>query len=418
MGLVKVAFSGAYRFIMSGKIITYLYNFFMTLKNIASIALITARNVMRFALSWNGLFLALDILILFGDKIPVIKESLSNLGSAFTGAFAQLGKIGQAIGPAFAHIQLGLASLRRNQDEAFTMIGEGVSNIVDIIKTQLWNAWASFVTSIKDEIAFVYRTFMSIYEVIMNIVNAMFQVGSAMNFLPQVASDAGESIRSQMGEIAKTILKGIGDMIEGLGMATLALYETAFTGLSSMMSILLNAVMAVMGIFRTLINQMPSTLVSDDAKKSMKSKLSEVMIQTNVVQKGLPGVVLDMQKNVNKAKMGLMEGSQTFRDRIDDIFAQDFEIQLEEIPKLKVDVLAYDIDAQSIIDWEGLMPIQEAISSATDTLRIAKDGFVGATTGSFGATRNALFKASSKEDKQIDLLTEIAASNKQIAGAF
>jgi TP901 family phage tail tape measure protein len=475
MAVVGGAMRGAFQFLMSGKIITYLYRFFMTLKTIASIALITARNILRFAFSWNGLFLALDILILLGDKIPVIKESLENFGNAFRNAFGELGKIGALIQPAFELIKKGFKTMSEGGANGFEMLSTGVWNIVEVIRDQLWNAWASFVNSIQDEIAFVYRSFMSLYLIFTRIVEIVGTFISMLSGGEAAASDFNESFRNSIGPIAKMVVEGIGNLIEGLSLTLVDMYGQVYTTLSGLLGLVLDGITGILDLFSGIVYGLyDANIINKETRGRILDGVGEAKVGIAQAQNNRLNNLEDLQGNLNEAKGAIIQGSEKFKNDLNDVFAQTFELDLIVPETIPADLLFLDtpndgpslpgfdpkapeanqpeakktledltgikkgdfagmVDFSNQLNPNGVQGFDMNTGKAMEfadfnpnrmaeeigkTLTIMKDNFIGATTGSFGATRNALFKAASKEDKQIDLLEDIAASNKAIAGAF
>lgn len=416
-------FLGLWNIVKRIDIVRILFTMFMTLKNIASTIAIVTGNVLRFAMSWNGLFLALNILILFGDKIPVINTSLSNLGKAFSNAFSQIGQIGKLIGPAFKLIQDGIIGLRKGQTDGFDMITRGVANIIGIIQTQLFNAWAAFVNAITDEIAFVYRTFMSIYEVIMLIVNGISQmIDGIMRLFMSTdlrGGDLGKRFRENFGEVARDSMKVLGSMIEGLFVTLVEVTRAAYAGLSGMISTVMNYFSALLTVFKVMVQQIPSYAipggqgVKDDLLGAIN--FAQALPQAlQITMKASDSIVNTIADNV---RLGFIEGSTAFNDRIDEIFDKDFTIEFATPPK--IDILDYDQTARSIInpDQDLIDALEQPgwLDQAEQVFKSFKEGFVGATTGSFGATRNTLLKTQTLEEKQTDFMEQIANNTAQLA---
>jgi TP901 family phage tail tape measure protein len=424
LSVLGKGFLGLWNIVKKIDIVRILYNVIMGLKNIIRTIMIVTGSVLRFAMSWNALFLAVDILILFGDKIPVINTSLSNLGKAFTGAFAQIGKIGKLVGPAFKLIQDGILGLQMGQADGFDMITRGVANIIAIIQTQLWNAWVAFVNSITDEIAFVYRTFMSIYEVIMLIIGGIGQMVVAVAQLFNLGNgdELGKSFRENFGSVAKDGVKLMGNMIEGLFVTLVEITRAAYAGLSGMINTVMQYFSALLTVFKVMVQQIPSYAIPGG--QGMKDDLigainfaQAIPTAMNAAMKTSDGIINGIADEV---RMGFVQGSNAFNDKVDAIFDKDFKMEFATPPK--IDILDYDLEAKSFID-----PDQDLVDKLTENFgldqnekvfRSLKEGFIAATTGSFAATRNTLFKSANKEEQQTDLLTNIAENTRQMAQAF
>ena len=69
-----------------------------------------AAGLTRFVFSWNFVGLALNALLLFGDKIPVIRKAFEDLGKGFSAAFTQIGRIATYAAPAFELFRLAFTA--------------------------------------------------------------------------------------------------------------------------------------------------------------------------------------------------------------------------------------------------------------------------------------------------------------------
>jgi hypothetical protein len=59
----------------------------------------------------SGLIAIGEFLLLFGDKIPVVREALGSLGAAFAGAFANIGQTIKNTGAGFSEVFGGLTEI-------------------------------------------------------------------------------------------------------------------------------------------------------------------------------------------------------------------------------------------------------------------------------------------------------------------
>ena len=140
IGLLKTIFSNA----GLGKTIT----------GIAQLAFSFTRlsfSITRFVFSWNFVGIALNALLLFGDKIPFIRKAFTDLGSAFSSAFAQIGKIATYATPAFNLFGLAIEAFASgNSAIGIRALAAGFESIVSIISNQLTAAWNAFAAKVTD----------------------------------------------------------------------------------------------------------------------------------------------------------------------------------------------------------------------------------------------------------------------------
>lgn len=105
---------------------------------------------LRYAFTLPGLLVIGEILLLFGDKIPIVKDILEGLGNAFKNVFGNIGQTLKNLGPSLSLIGDGI----RNMFTGDSMLGvqklkAGFQDIANIISTGLNHAWQQFVADIK-----------------------------------------------------------------------------------------------------------------------------------------------------------------------------------------------------------------------------------------------------------------------------
>lgn len=159
-------------------------------------------------LSSGGLFTILEILILFGDKIPVVSGILGRFGKAFSGAFGEVVKIGNLMSGPFALFKAGFKLLSNGQGAAgLEAIKQGFLALVSIIQDQLVAAWNRF----KEALGPVYDTLRAI------ITSVLVAVDAVVNGIGQILGNKGKLIGA-IGEAT-----GISDMFgSGGGIAAAA----------------------------------------------------------------------------------------------------------------------------------------------------------------------------------------------------
>ena len=452
-------------------VVKALFSLAMTLKNIISFLFIAARATLRFVFSWNFVFLVLDMLILFGDKIPVIKESLENLGSAFSKAFGEIGKIGSMVGPAFKLIQIGINDLIAGSGLGFLKIQMGVENIAAIISTQLWNAWAQFVNSLQDEIAFAYRAFMSLYLIIARVFEVIIDMTVGLAGLSASTGEFNRGFRENIGNIAKTVVQTIGEMIEGLALALVSVYQSVLDGVTFLVNMLLTSIQGVLKVLKTMVEAIPPGLIDEVGRQNV---LGGMTIASNGLAAGKIGAEIfrkQAQENAERIRTSIIEGSEEFKKAVEEVFTKIFKLDMlappeqnlenfqdfenGNVPNQLIPGFDQNLEGNANFDVNPLnkndfnLELGEELNDQEkfrrlsppdanqrklekelenelrknkkgfgETFKFSKEKFSDATTGSFGATRGALLKTQTLEQKQTDLLQNVADNTRQMAQAF
>ena len=142
--------------------------------------------IFRAAFSVTGLWTIAEILILFGDKIPFVKDVLADFGRAFAASFAAIGRVAQYAKGPLALIGAGIGAV----SDGFTAQGvdaiiTGVSNLAGIIRNQLISAWNLFFAKLGETWnvirgigTAIWEIFTSLYNSISSILGSLFSLMS------------------------------------------------------------------------------------------------------------------------------------------------------------------------------------------------------------------------------------------------
>lgn len=159
----------------------------------------------KFATKTNVLMIALQVILMFGNKIPYIAPVLERIGSAFGKFFSVLGTLGTRLGPVFSLMKTSMGLLS-NQETA----GLGVSGMVkslqgmaSIVGNTLVEAWGRF----RVELGYVYETIVKTVAVVWELGKALFTI---------VTNVIGNVIGSIVGAVGSR-LEGFMGMFEGGG---------------------------------------------------------------------------------------------------------------------------------------------------------------------------------------------------------
>lgn len=179
--------------------------------NFARLSMVVARttfSLTRFVFSMNFVGMALNVLLLFGDKIPVVRKAFEELGAGISGAFSELGKIGRYASPAIRLIQLAMSAFTEGNSEiGFAALKEAFTGIVGIIKNQLSAAWSNFMSKIQETLTFVKQLWAMISAVVTSIGAAVSSIiGSASATLGRVISGVGGLFGGGSGNFGSTIM--------------------------------------------------------------------------------------------------------------------------------------------------------------------------------------------------------------------
>jgi TP901 family phage tail tape measure protein len=98
----------------------------------------------------SGLIAIGEFLLLFGDKIPVVREALGSLGAAFAGAFANIGQTIKNTGAGFSEVFGGLTEIFNGEiDPGLRSISFGFNMVGESIREGLAKTWRDFLTEIE-----------------------------------------------------------------------------------------------------------------------------------------------------------------------------------------------------------------------------------------------------------------------------
>lgn len=161
-----------------------------------------ANGIRRFAFSASGVLLIVEVLLLFGHRIPGINRVLERLGKAFTGAFTEIGKVASyfVTGPwelfktAFEGFSAG------SYDIGVQALVAGFSSLVDIVGNQLVAAWNTF----KSQLGPVYDFFDRLATTVVNTFSIIIEV-------------IGQTIESSFTSIGKIVDSLVPDNLMGGG---------------------------------------------------------------------------------------------------------------------------------------------------------------------------------------------------------
>jgi TP901 family phage tail tape measure protein len=285
---IKSMFSGG------GKGLMALFRGFMILsKGISKFSLVVARA----ALSMNPFTLALNILLLFGHKIPLVVNTFKSLSEGIGAFVAEIAKIGPLLVPAIGLLQTVFEAFQIGAG-GMGMRGlvEGLKLVASIIYNQIIAAWNAFLEKVAYIKLFLEKVFLGFATVFTAIIDSIATtVGSILGPIGSVFN------------LGSSVFAG-GDGIDwnGLGKQLVLWADYLITGLSKLWLYLKDILLETfMHITNNIIESIP--LMSESAKGW------RVMINTGLFQE---------QMRANKAAMDEMDAGRNERaKKIEELFA-------------------------------------------------------------------------------------------------
>lgn len=203
---------------------TNLPRFGLALSNVTKSITTAARGLLAFGsifrrvFSLTGLTTIIEILILFGDKIPGVNTALASLGKGFSNAFKEISKVGALVSGPLSLFRASIEAFNAGDSEAGVQgLFDSFSSLASIIGNQLVAAWNRF----KEAIAPTVDLVSGLFRVISAIVDSL---GSSIGVI--IASGV-RTLNALAGgnEITGGASKGVNAIIEGMALLTIKLFN-------------------------------------------------------------------------------------------------------------------------------------------------------------------------------------------------
>jgi TP901 family phage tail tape measure protein len=144
--------------------------------------------IFRKVFSVGGLWAIAELLLLFGDKIPFVKDVMADFGKAFSASFAAISRIAQYAQGPLALIGAGIGAISDGfTGQGVNAIIDGVSNLAGIIRNQLISAWNLFFAKLGETWnvirgigTAIWEMFTALYNGISTILTTVFGVLGAV----------------------------------------------------------------------------------------------------------------------------------------------------------------------------------------------------------------------------------------------
>ena len=150
---IKTGAVGLKNVVSAGLRLDWIKGAYITFTKIGSAIKFISSGLLRIAsipFRLSGLIAIGEFLFLFGDKIPVVREALGSLGTAFAGAFANIGQTIKDTGAGFSEVFGGLTEIFNGQiDPGLRSISFGFNMVGESIREGLAKTWRDFLTEIE-----------------------------------------------------------------------------------------------------------------------------------------------------------------------------------------------------------------------------------------------------------------------------
>jgi len=178
--------------------------------------LLTFLNTARRAVfSVGGITTILEVLILFGDKIPGVNTALAGLGQGFSNAFKAIGNIAKFAAGPIALFKASIEAFNADRsDLGVKGLATAFTSLIGIIGNQLVAAWNRF----KEAIAPVYDFVVGLFNVVDTTVRSIVEsVSAVIGAAVATQSRLSESLTGfNFAEGGTSILSGIRTVAESI----------------------------------------------------------------------------------------------------------------------------------------------------------------------------------------------------------
>lgn len=375
-------------------------------------------SVAKFATRTNVLLGLLQIIILFGDKIPGVSTILQKTGSAFGQFFGTLGSIIGRLTPAFQLMKMSLGMLGNEETAGFGVTGlsASLSTMASIVGVTLVEAWNRF----KMTLGGVYDTLRNILSVVWELAKALISVIGTT--LGNLIGSIGGQVGSSLGRMSEAF--GGGGTIKGF---TIGLLEVV----GKLVEIGANFIIDLTGALMYFLEEMEIRLAALLAKIFPRLELTMAgAVSETGSRRGLRRQKMEADKAANS--QAIREMMQNIMSAFTSSAAQEGALGAANAAKRAENLIntmhrmmvSLGMAAGSAIGPEtyNLSPgkmnqIQavEAVRTAAMQAKVFAAALVGTAAGTRGNTIRAVTEDELK--KQTDLLQEIRDNTAQQANA-
>lgn len=209
----------------------------------------------RFIFSFNGITLILELLLMFGHKIPFIKAGMDRLAEGFKQFGARIKEIGAFTKDARALFGVGFQKLFSGDMKiGFSLILQSIGLIIDAVKNRLSAAFRELYLAISPALDYMYKMVTSIHEVFSLLANMIgitiknlgtgidASVASATGQDAPTSNLAGAVKEALSPESIQAALSFVAILIKEITVRINAILEKMFKVLISIGSMIQNAI--------------------------------------------------------------------------------------------------------------------------------------------------------------------------------
>lgn len=201
--------------------------------------------VRRFAFSASGILLIIEGLILFGDRIPVIKDILAGAGKAFKELFGDIGATLKNLGPSFQLVGMAFNDIFGGKMErGVRRLKLALSDMGTTIKVGLTQSWKNFMINIDP----AFSRIKAVFDGLMGTFNAIIAViGGGLSAI----FDSGSIIIKSDGSLLETLKSAFS--VENI--------NTVFTMLISAIGAIGQQLISMIGVIAEVLNAIKAVFV-------------------------------------------------------------------------------------------------------------------------------------------------------------
>jgi len=182
--------------------------------------------IRRFVFSASGILLILEAIILFGDKLPIVAQTLEVLGKGFRALGAGIKETFKNAIPAFQSLGIAFKRVFRGDIQgSIAAFKIGIVDLTNVIRTGLVKAWGDFLTAVepvKDRLAAIFKGLLDTFSTIFEVLRAIFDLTGKL--LPGGEGKlAGSLAAATTPEKIKVFFASINAMIREIGVAILSI---------------------------------------------------------------------------------------------------------------------------------------------------------------------------------------------------
>lgn len=378
-----------------------------------------AMGLTKFVFSWNFVGMALNALLLFGDKIPAISQAFAALGNGISGFFSQLGRVASYAGPALSLFQLAISAFTQGfSGTGFSALQAAFEGLVAIIRNQLIAAWNEFMYHVEYLIVFFQQIYKSIEIIVRSLFTGLTQaLGVLASPVMQAVSTIGTAFSGgggTMAQLATQIIQGIDMFISWF-----------FKGIITLNDYLMKFLYEFQNVMGEVIQRIPGTgSAGADIQQQARNNQTTYEIGSSMakaqieIERKKRSKEIESIMSVNTAAMAEQRrqtveaanaGSDAWGQRMGDIF-HNLSNQLIEQQQARADYIA-KLQAEAGGNDPQSRP-WDPNASAGMGQQIAES--IKAVVGTVDQTRNYLKASKDQSQIQRDQLTELKDINRNL----